>query len=90
MLALAAAWALACMACKRCSKFLALAGWRFCMFCACGAAEVLAQAVTVAPVTTLSKATLSPVVSPVAKNEGLNFTKFIGFPAVVNIVVDNP
>ena len=58
----------------------------YCMFCACGAAEVLAQAVTVAPVTTLSKATLSPV----AKNEGLNFAKFIGFPAVVNIVVDNP
>ena len=86
MLALAAAWALACMACKRCSKFLALAGWRFCIFCAWGAAEVLAQAVTVAPVTTLSRATLSPV----AKNEGLNFAKFIGFPAVVNIVVDNP
>jgi hypothetical protein len=30
------------------------------------------------------------VVSPVAKNEGLNFAKFIGFSAVVNIVVDNP
>ena len=86
MLALAAACALACIACKCCSKCLALAGWRFCMFCACGAAEVLAQAVTVAPVTTLSRATLSPV----AKNEGLNFAKFIGFPAVVNIVVDNP